>query len=650
MCGICGIVDYSDRPIDSASVNRMRDTMENRGPDDSGTVVLPHVSLGHRRLSIIDLSSRGRQPMTNEDGSVWLVFNGEIYDFAPLRAELMAAGHRFESDSDSEVLIHGFEQWGIHGLVARLNGMFAFALWDARRRELHLVRDRLGKKPLFYGWHKSRFLFASELKALWTIAPEHWRVRPESMARFLYWGYVPGRDTIYEDVQQLLPAHVLTLSPAGAREDRYWRLSFANKVRAPLPDLVAHTDAVLTASVRRRLRSDVPLGAFLSGGVDSSYVVSRMVTGGDSVVRTFSMGTADAEHDERQYAARVADHCGTTHTEFEVTPDAWGLLPRLVWEFGQPFADAACIPTFYVAQSARRYVTVALTGDGGDESFAGYSQHQGRLLGALMRAVVPARALHALVRASRGPLESGADTARASASRLLRYAHPDPLVRWAAADGWALHFAGLWSREYRELWEPSSLASYALEVDRDFDGTSALDRALHHDMHVLLPFCYNVKLDVATMMNSLEARCPFQDRDVVEWAARLPARAKARAWERKALLKRVAARWLPADVVYRPKHGFSLPTDEWFRGAWGPTARALLFSDQARSRGYFNYDYLDRLWTEHASRTANHGARFWSLLWLEIWLRMFVERTIVAGHSLSDTLSRDGVAAPAHAV
>ena len=230
MCGICGIVDYRGQPIDVAQLNRMRDTMSNRGPDDAGTQLLPYVGLGHRRLSIIDLSLRGRQPMTNEDGSIWLVFNGEIYDFWPLRGQLIQAGHSFESESDSEVLVHGYEQWGIEGLVERLNGMFAFAIWDAGRRELHLVRDRLGKKPLYYGWHAGRFVFASELKAIWTLAPGEWKVRPDSIARFLYWSYLPGRETIYTDVYQLLPAHILTLTPARTQERRYWRLSFANKV------------------------------------------------------------------------------------------------------------------------------------------------------------------------------------------------------------------------------------------------------------------------------------------------------------------------------------------------------------------------------------------------------------------------------------
>jgi asparagine synthase (glutamine-hydrolysing) len=636
MCGICGVVDYRGEPVDATLVNRIRDAMVNRGPDDAATQVLPFVGLGHRRLSIIDLSARGRQPLSNEDGSVWVVFNGEIYDFERLRAKLMASGHCFQSETDSEVLVHGYEEWGINGLVAQLNGMFAFAVWDSRRRELHLVRDRLGKKPLFYGWHGGRFLFASELKALWTVAPGSWKVRADSIARFLYWTYLPGRETIYEDLYQLLPGHVLTLTPTGHAERQYWRLSFADKVRAPTGDLIERTDALLTAAVRRRLRSDVPLGAFLSGGVDSSYVVSRMVPGVAGPVRTFSMGTADAAHDERHYAKRVATHCGTHHTEFEVNANAWALIPRLVWEFGQPFGDAACIPTYYVAQQARRFVTVALSGDGGDESFGGYSQHQGRYLGGLIRRFVPDRVTGSLLSASSELLSQGGASRTASAARFLRYVHSDPLVNWGGVDHWALHhLPELWADRYRDLRDRSVLLGYALEAHDDFDGSSELDRALHHDLTMLLPFCYNVKVDVATMMSSLEARCPFQDLEVVEWAAALPPEVKMRPWEKKPLLKRVAERWLPRDVIYRPKHGFSIPMDEWLRGPWAPVAHRLLFSDQARSRGYFNYRYIEHLWAAHSERRASHGVRLWSLLWLEIWFRMFVDRTAVSDEAAS---------------
>jgi asparagine synthase (glutamine-hydrolysing) len=553
-----------------------------------------------------------------------------------LKTSLVRAGHRFTSASDTEVLVHGYEEWGIGGLAARLNGMFAFALWDSRRRELHLVRDRLGKKPLYYGSIAGRLVFASELKALWS-AYRPLKVRLDSVARFLYWSYLPGRETIYEDVYQLLPGHILTISETGRREDCYWRPSFARKRNAPVAALIDQTDAILTEAVRRRLRSDVPLGAFLSGGVDSSYVVSRMAATEGEQVRTFAIGTSDAAHDERSSARDVASLCGTTHTDFEINEDIWHLLPRMVWEFGQPFADPACIPTYYVAKYARQHVTVALTGDGGDESFGGYSHHQGHYLADVLRPLVPSSSIPWLVE-SGGVWADGGSSHLASAARFVRYMHPDPLVAWGGADRWALrHLPRLWSRSYRDVASRELLLSYALEVDSDFDGDSAADRILHHDLRFLLPFCFNVKVDVATMMSSLEARCPFQDREVVEWAAQLPVDVKMRPWQRKALLKRVAARWLPREVIYRPKHGFSLPIDAWFRGAWARPAEHVIFSAQAMDRGYFDYAYLKKLWDAHAAGTANHGARFFSLLWLELWLRTFIDQTLsVDADGLSD--------------
>lgn len=625
MCGICGIVDFGGQPVDRALVDRMRDTLTRRGPDDAATdIVGGTVGLGHRRLSIIDLSPRGRQPMANEDGSIRLVFNGEIYDFTGLRAELLAAGHRFASDTDSEVLVHGYEQWGIVGLCERINGMFAFALWDGPRRTLHLARDRLGKKPLWFSDTAGRVSFASEIAALRVAAPG--RLREAALARFLFWSYIPGREAIWDDVEQVLPGHIVSFRDGRRSEQRYWRLSFADRLRLPDAELERSTDAVLAAAVRRRLVSDVPLGAFLSGGVDSGYVVAVMKEA-LGVVRTVTMGTADAEHDERADARAIATHLGTDHVEFEVRPDAWALLPRLVWHFGQPFGDAACIPTFYVAEAARRHVTVALTGDGGDESFAGYSHHQGRWLGALLAMGVPQRVIGGLLRAGAPLIDSGSASRLASAARFLRYAHRDPLVSHGSTQSFALHhLERLWSPRLRGLADRELLLAPALAAAEGFDGEHPLDAALHHDLHFLLPFAFNVKLDVATMMSSLEARSPFQDREVVEWAARIPASTKARPWARKHLLKRVAARRLPRELVYRKKHGFTLPMDAWFRGPWAERARAVVFSDRARARGWFDYAYLERLWDEHRAGRARHGHRFWLLLWLEVWARIFLDQ------------------------
>lgn len=629
MCGICGIVDFRGAPVEPEAIERMRDVMIRRGPDDAGCIVRPFVGLGHRRLSIIDLSARGHQPLANEDQTVWIVFNGEIYDFEPLRRELQADGHRFSSDTDTEVLVHGYEQWGARKLLDRINGMFAFAIWDARKRELLLARDRLGKKPLYYGRLGDRFLFSSDIKSFWVYDPGAVSVRDDSVARFLYWRFLAGCETIYKEVSALLPGHFLVLRDGGKEEQRYWRPCFAEKQQTSLPEALDHTAELVRSAVRRRLRSDVPLGAFLSGGVDSSYVVSWMGEDGLPPPRTFSIGTEDPEHDERTAARLVARHCGTKHTEFQVTADAWSLLPRLVWEFGQPFGDSAAIPTYYVAKCAREHVTVALTGDGGDESFAGYSHHQARHLAGMLGPWIPAALQNRWLSKATGLWDSEGRARFTSAARFLRYLHPDPMISMAPVTSWALHhLERIWAPEYRHLAERDVLQGYSDSVSRDFDGTGELDRALHHDLLMLLPFCYNVKLDVATMMNSLEARCPLQDREVVEWAARVDPSLKLRAREKKYLLKVIAARRVPASVIYRPKHGFSIPMSSWFSGKWARAAHDIILGPTARSRGLFDYSYIERLWQEHQAGQARHGTRFWLLLWLELWYRMFVDRTL----------------------
>jgi len=638
MCGICGIIDFSDRSIDPGVIDRMRDMMVDRGPDDAGTLVMPHAGLGHRRLSIIDLSARGHQPMCNEDQKIWMVFNGEIYNYQDLRPELEVAGHRFASNTDSEVLIHGYEEWGIEGLLKQINGMFGLALWDAGRQELYLARDRLGKKPLYYGWHDGRFLFASDIKSIWSYAPSSWQPSQDAIARYLYWQFLPGRESVYENVYQLLPAHYVKLDNKGLIEKCYWKLSFADKFRGSYSEILERTGDVIAKAVVRRVRSDVPLGAFLSGGVDSSYVVSWMAENSPHRVQTFAIGTEDPEHDERAFARIVSERWNTDHTEFQVTPDAWSLLPRLVWSFAQPFGDAAAIPTYYVARCARQYVTVALTGDGGDEVFAGYSHHHGYYLAGIVGRWLPDCMINRLLNWGRRYLYSDRRHPVASAVRFMRYAHSDPMIARAGVTGWTLHHLDkIWARDSERLTSRDNLQAYPLGVMKEYDGDSSLDRALYDDLHVLLPFCYNVKVDVATMMSSLEARSPFQDQKVVEWAARIAPMVKLRPWEKKHLLKRLAAQRVPREVIYRRKHGFSIPMNSWFKGPWARQAHKIILGKTARSRGLFNYDYIARLWDEHQAGQACHGTRFWLLLWLEIWFRMFVDRTMGPDSSLDES-------------
>ncbi len=640
MCGINGIVDFSNQPVDPADVELMRDTMIRRGPDGAGLKVLPHVGLGHRRLSIIDLSERGHQPMSNEDGSIWIVCNGEIYNFDELRLELLAKGHVFHSETDTEVLLHGYEEWGLEDLLKRINGMFAFALWDAQKRTLNLVRDRLGKKPLYYCNWGGRFYFSSDIKSIWLALGKNLPISYESVARFLYWGYIPGPNTIFREIYQLLPGSWLKLSRSNCKISRYWHLSFARKQKLQWSEALEALDDELRQAIKRRLYSDVPLGAFLSGGVDSSLVVHYMSQLCDTPVNTFTIGFEANEHDERIHARKVAKVCRTRHTEEIVNAEANSILATLVWEFGQPFGDAASIPTYFMAKAARRYVTVALTGDGGDESFAGYSQHQGRFLGYFLAKLLPAQIIDALLVRAKTSYERGGRDIGSAFKRFLRYASSNPIVSMSSINCWnEEQLKSLWpAAAGQQLIRNEVLLKTSLTAIQEFDGDNPLDKALYMDICSLLPFAYNVKVDVTTMSNSLETRSPFLDYKIVELAASLRTSFKLRPWEKKYILKKLAVRYLPREVVYRPKHGFSVPMDTWVSGSWSTVIRDTVFNTAARQRGLFDFDYLERCWQDHFNRKARHGHRFWLLFCLELWFQFFVDRT----RNVGDALIRSG--------
>jgi len=607
----------------------MRDTMLVRGPDEAGLAQLPGATLGFRRLSILDLSPAGHQPMTNEDESLWLVFNGEIYNFESLRQELVGKGYAFASRSDSEVLLHGYAHWGLEELLERVNGMFAFAIWDVAEQRLSMARDRTGKKPLFHASLGGRFLFASDIKAIWRVCADALTVSEESLARFLYWGSVPGSETVWSQIRQLPPAHCLTLDAGGLSIRPYWRLSFAYKERGSDAELLEQTREVVSGAVKRRLRSDVPLGAFLSGGVDSSYVVSWMARHSPERVRTYCAAFDDPHYDEAPVARAVAEHLGTRHSELPVSVRAWEMLPRLVWEFGQPFVDPAVLPLYGLSREASRHITVVLTGDGGDETFCGYSHHQGYYRAAALRRALPGALLDGLVRRLSPRISAGARGRGASLLRFLRYASSDERTAWCSPDAWTLdHLERIWSPERRGLVDAGVLLGFLRDALRHHDGLDALDWAQAFDFAMLLPYRYNVKLDVATMASSLEARCPLLDTEVVEWAARLPARLRIAGSRRKVLLRRAAAEHVPREILERPKHGFGVPLDEWFRADWREPAEEILFSEAARGRGWLDLRYAEALWREHQAGTRRHGVRFLMLLWLELWCRFFVDRSL----------------------
>jgi len=647
MCGICGIVEFGGREIPRELLLAMRDVMTCRGPDDAGAWYSQPceiasdsracVALGHRRLSIIDLSPAGHQPMSNEDGTVWTVFNGEVYNFLELRPELEKLGHRFRSHTDTEVLIHGYEQWGIDGLVPRLRGMFAFALWDGRTQQLHLVRDHLGKKPMFYRVSGGRVEFASDIKALYLASPQTPELNPQAIDEFLYYGVISQNCTIFRGVHKLASGMYMSFrgTAAGGVQGtghQYWRPNYTHKEDRSGSDWLAALDHHLRRAVKMRMISDVPLGGFLSGGVDSSTVCAIMAQEGTTRPRTFSVGFSTQDRfDEREYSRAVAEHIGSDHTELVVEPDVAPILSDLVWQYGEPYGDSSAVPTYLISREARKHVTVVLTGDGGDEGFAGYSRH--------LRADRARRYAWLTPLVTRGLAPLAAGLVNAIAPQTLFARNLDMAAKYLSGSPLALAgdttwFEGLRSSLYSDSFRSRLGGFHPLDNQRPIldalGGTTHVDRALEHLLLTTLPNDYLTKVDVATMAHSLEARCPLLDVDLLDFAARIPSALLVEGNQAKSLLKRYAATLVPPSVIYRKKHGFAVPIRHWFRDEWRQSVRNILLSKQA-DRGYFNRRCIERILDAHAAGRANHASRIWTLLVLEIWHRLFVDKTLKPG-------------------
>jgi asparagine synthase (glutamine-hydrolysing) len=626
MCGIAGLVSIepSEQPI-----NQMIDALRHRGPDDWGLWRDEHCALGHRRLAIIDLSQAGRNPLTNQHGRIRITFNGEIYNFQALRAELEELGYRFQTRTDTEVIVNAYEAWGVDCL-RRLRGMFAFAIWDADRRRLFLARDRVGKKPLFYGQFGKRFLFASELQGLLADPSVPREVNAEAIDQYLSWGYVPAPHTAFKNIFKLPPAHYLTLDVKESDFDlaigRYWSLEYAPKTEIGEAEAIEGLREKLTEAVRLRMISDVPLGAFLSGGIDSSIIVGLMAKLSSQPVKTFSIGFEEAAYNETEHARRIANLWGTEHQEFIVKADALAILPMLVRHYGEPYADSSAIPTFYVSQVTRRSVTVALNGDGGDESFAGYERYLGNRLAERANRF-PGFAFSAGTLNKVLPDSLNPKNRLRQAKRFLAVAAQPMAARYAQWVGF------LREDEKQQIYAPDFQAqrngsrpeewlASLFEKARRLD---AVDAAMSVDVESYLPFDLLVKVDITSMANSLEARSPFLDHEVMEFAARLPVNLKLRGRQAKYLLKRAFPDLLPAENVERRKMGFAVPVGEWFRNSLRPLLEDALLSEQAAKRGYFQPQEIRRLVGEHLEGREDHGSRLWNLLMLELWHREFID-------------------------
>ena len=626
MCGITGLFDTRERSdISRAVLMQMNAAIAHRGPDDEGLHLEPGIGLGHQRLSIIDLAS-GHQPLYNEDGSVAVVFNGEIYNFQSLVSELAAFGHVFRTHSDTEVIVHAWEQWG-ERCVERFRGMFAFALWDRNRDTLFLARDRLGVKPLYYTVLPGGLcVFGSELKALLVHpgVPRH--IDPQAVEEYFAYGYVPEPRTIFKGVHKLSPACTLTLKrgAAPAHEVQYWDVPFGDRVTTSARDVEAELVDRLRESVRLRMIADVPLGAFLSGGVDSSAVVAMMAGIAPDPVITCSIAFGDPAYNEAAYAQTVAQRYATQHHVEAVDPDDFTLLDRLAATYDEPYADSSAIPTFRVCELARKSVKVALSGDGGDESFGGYRRYRWHLNEERIRARMPLhfrRPVFGLL----GQLYPKADWA----PRMLRAKSTLLALARNSVEAYFHSVSFVSDGMRREL--------FSDRLRRELQGYTAIEVLKRHaarapsqhplsliqylDMKTYLVGDINTKVDRASMAHGLEVREPLMDHPLVEWLAGLPPELKLRNGEGKYLLKKALEPYLPDEILYRQKMGFAVPLAKWFRGPLRGAVRSAVLGPALADTGWFDQGYLRRLVDEHASGIADHSTPLWTVLMFDAFLR-----------------------------
>lgn len=643
MCGIAGFVD-PDLEVEAAEtlLHRMTDIIRHRGPDDDGHWLDDSAGLGMRRLSIIDVAG-GQQPIANEDGSVIAVFNGEIYNYQQLRRELEARGHHFRTSSDTETIVHAYEDDGVD-FVRRLRGMFAIAVWDRRRRRLILARDRFGKKPVHYTVVGNRLIFGSEIKSLLLAPGVRRELDPASVSQYFTFGYISAPNTAFLNISKLPAAHTLTFEDGKLDLRPYWELDFTPRSSDDEETAVRRVRGLLTEAVRIRLMSEVPLGAFLSGGVDSSAVVALMSQVADQRVKTFSIGFEEQDFSEVEYARLIAQRYDTDHHEFIVRMDLLDVLPQLVWAFDEPFADASMVPTYYVSKLARQHVTVALSGDGGDELFGGYHSYTRAMRDNQMsRRLGPLRSL--------APLTASLLPDHIRGKNRLRALGMTPEQR-------SIEAASIYSTAER----PHTLQPAYLQAGSDpvterlgrFAEVANLDfftQMQHVDVARYLPYDILVKVDKASMFTSLETRAPLLDHVLAEYLASLPHAVRNPNGRQKHLLKRAVSDLLPEENLQRRKMGFGIPIQHWLRGELNGLVWDLLRSQRARERGVVDIQQIERFLTEHQQGLRNHSRHIWTWLCFELWCRVYLDPVAIpeaASKDLSDLAGYERV--PSHVV
>jgi len=616
MCGICGFT-WEDRQ----AVQAMADEISHRGPDQSGYHCTPGISLGHRRLSIIDLSENGRQPITNEDGSLWLLHNGEIYNFREVKRWLESRGHVFRSGSDSEVILHAYEEEGIECL-RRLNGMFAMALWDARQQRLLLARDRLGEKPLYYCQAGDQLVFASEIKALLKNPHVPRRIDEAALDCFLGFEFIPAPMTAFAGIRALPAGHWLEWDNGSANIRQYWRLGQQSEER-PEKEWSEALRAQLERAVRLRLESDVPLGAFLSGGIDSSTVVAMMRRASAGPIRTFALGYKEAGFSEFAYAKKVANHFGTVHNELLIDPITPEIIEKAVWHLDQPFSEFSVLPYFLICRKAREHVTVCLSGEGGDEVFVGYDRFKAS------RAERYLQKLPAPLRRAAGALAASLPDRpqKKGALNSLRRFFQGAALPSGGHMRWQYFLSAEIARDlFRGRSSEEILATTLAWADRaapTSGNQDNLEREILCELSFMMPENPLMKVDKMSMACALEIRAPLIDHELVEFANRIPSRLKLAGWTTKAILKKTMADLLPPGIAYRPKHGFSFPIKHWLRGDLLAYMEDVL-TGSSFIRERFNAATVDRLIAEHRTGSRNHDHLLWSLVNLALWHKRFL--------------------------
>jgi len=627
MCGICGVLyTEKDRYVNRSVVSEMCDTITHRGPDDVGIWVDKNVGMGMRRLSIIDLNT-GKQPISNEDDTVWIVFNGEIYNHLELRRDLIAHGHKFKTMTDTEAILHAYEEYG-EDCASKLNGMFAFAIYDLRANKLFIARDRIGIKPLYYYYDHNKLIFGSELKAILKADEIPKRIDLQALDNFLTFEYIPAPLSILQDVKKLLPGHSLTLSNNGLKIKKYWELNFSLNGMVE-GEIKQNIRELLADSVKIRLMSDVPLGAFLSGGIDSSSIVALMSQVMEQPVKTFSIGFEDSTYNELNYARLIAKTFNTEHHEFIIKPNAVELTENLIHFLDEPFGDFSIFPTYLVSKMAREYVTVVLSGDGGDELFAGYDPYiadryyktYSRIPALLRSKLIPD--LAEMIPPS--PKKKGL------INKIKRFVEGTKLPEDLRHTRWMIFML----EHEKDLLYNKDMKSGLIEKDsykfiRNYfsnikylqdDQTS---QQLYVDIKTYLVDDILVKVDRMSMATSLEARVPFLDHRFVELSARIPSDMKLRNKQTKYILKKAMEDLLPHDILYRGKEGFSIPIKNWLKSDLKPMMTDVLAADKIKREGFFNVDYIEKLISEHLKGTRNHSHRLWALMMFEKWFDIYM--------------------------